>query len=225
MSDRREKLCGVRSTGPQQMRNCHQISASSSRSFDTAHYPNVFGSPDSALSDALLWARRNARQPQVAAWLEACSQWDSAIAAGEYMNRTKRRKLCKAHDIPLVRVINNSNKDLDAGMEYIRGELSNRIHQIRRTMKSNNLENYFTPMATGSSLPEIAPVAIPDVATDVSSTHLRLRQKRHTYAEDKNFDIVLDALHELSGYVTKERLRKLTTEPRKTCKTIRQYFK
>ena len=173
----------------------------------------------------MLWARRNARQPQVAAWLEACSQWDSAIAAGEYMNRTKRRKLCKDHDIPCSRVINNSNKDLDAGMEYIRGELSNRIHQIRLTMKSNNLENYFTPMATGSSLPEIAPVAIPDVATDVSSTHLRLRQKRHTYAEDKNFDIVLDALHELSGYVTKERLRKLTTDPRKTCKTIRQYFK
>ena len=61
-------------------------------------------------------------------------------------------------------------------MEYIRGELTSRIHQIRATMKSNKLENYFTHMATGSSLPEIAPVAIPDVATDVSSTHLRLRQ-------------------------------------------------
>ena len=80
-------------------------------------------------------------------------------------------------------------------------------------------------MPTGSSLPEIAAVPIPDRATDVSSTHLRLCQKRHTYAEDKNFQIVLGALYELCGYVTKQRLRKLTTDPRKTCKTIRQYFK
>ena len=50
---------------------------------------NVFGSPDSALSDALLWARTNARQPQVAAWLEACNQWDAAIAAGEHRHQTK----------------------------------------------------------------------------------------------------------------------------------------
>ena len=206
------------------MRNCHQIIASSSRSLDTAHYPNVFGSPDSALSDALLWARRNAKQPQVAAWLEACSQWDSAIAAGEYMNQKKRRKLCQDHDIAYTKSI-NSNKDLDAGMEYIRRELTNRIHQIRTTMKSNNLEKYFTHMPTGSSLPEIKAVVIPDVATDVSSTYLRLRQKRHTYAEDKNFTIVLGALYELRGYVGKQRLRELTRDPRKTGKTIRQYFK
>ena len=137
----------------------------------------------------------------------------------------KRRKLCKDHDIPCTRSINNSNKDLDAGMEYIRRELTNRIHQIRTTMKSNNLEKYFTHMPTGSSLPEIKAVEIPDVATDVSSTYLRLHQKRHTYAEDKNFHIVLNALSELCGYVSKGRLRKLTTDPRKTCKTIRQNFK
>ena len=87
------------------------------------------------------------------------------------------------------------------------------------------MDNYFTHMAPGSSLPEIKPVVIPDVARDVSSTYLRLRQKRHTYVEDKNFDIVLGALYELRGCVTKQRLRKLTTEPRKTCKTIRQNFK
>ena len=91
-------------------------------------------------------------------------------------------------------------------------------------MKTNKLDNYFTHMAPGSSLPEIKPVVIPDVARDVSSTYLRLRQK-NTYAEDKNFQIVLGALNELRGYVSKGRLRKLTTEPRKTCKTIRQYFK
>ena len=225
MSHGREKWCARRSTGPQQKRNCHQIIASSSRSFDTAHYPNVFGSPDSALSDALLWARRNARQPHVAAWLEACSQWDSAIAAGEYMNRKKRRKLCKDHDIPCTRLIAHSDKELDAGLEYIRGVLTKRIHQIRATMKSNKLDNYFTHMATGSSLPEIEPVEIPDVATDVSSTYLRLRQKIDKNREDTNFHIVLGALNELRGYVTKQRLRKLTTEPRKTCKTIRQNFK
>ena len=137
----------------------------------------------------------------------------------------KRRKLCKDHDIPCTRSINNSNKDLDAGMEYIRRELTNRIHQIRTTMKSNNLEKYFTHMPTGSSLPEIKAVVIPDVATDVSSTYFRLHQKRHTYAEDKNFTIVLGALYELRGYVGKQRLRELTRDPRKTGKTIRQYFK
>ena len=225
MFDRRIKWCARRSTGPQQKRNCHQIIASSSRSLDTAHYPNVFGSPDSALSDALLWARRNVRQPDVAAWLEACSQWDSAIAAGEYMNRTKRRKLCKEHDIPCTRLIDNAGKECDAAMDYIRRVLSNRIQQIRGTMKSNKLDNYFTHMPTGSSLPEIKAVEIPDVAKDVSSTYRRLLQKRHTYAEDKNFHIVLNALSELCGYVSKGRLRKLTTDPRKTCKTIRQNFK
>ena len=137
----------------------------------------------------------------------------------------KRRKLCKDHDIPCNRSINNSNKDLDAGMEYIRRELTNRIHQIRTTTKSNNLEKYFTHMPTGSSFPQIKAFEIPDVATDVDSTYLRLHQKRHTYAEDKDFTIVRGALYELSGYVGKQRLRELTRDPRKTGKTIRQYFK
>ena len=110
-------------------------------------------------------------------------------------------------------------------MDYIRRVLTNRIQQIRGTMKSNKLDNYFTHMPTGSSLPEIKAVEIPDVATDVSSTYLRLHQKRHTYAEDKNFTIVRGALYELSGYVGKQRLRELTSDPRKTGKTIRQYFK
>ena len=68
-------------------------------SLRTTHYVNLFGSPDPTLSDALLWAHTNARQPQVASWLEAYSQWDSAIAAGEHRHRQKRRKLCKDHNI------------------------------------------------------------------------------------------------------------------------------
>ena len=79
-------------------------------------------------------------------------------------------------------------------------------------------------MATGSSLPEIEAVDIPDVATDVRSTYLRLHQKRHTYAEDKNFQIVKDALSELRGFVNKKRLHDMTTDPPKTSKTIRQDF-
>ena len=77
----------------------HTVLAFSSHSLRATHYLNLFGSPDPTLSDALLWARTNARQPQVASWLEACSQWDSAIAAGEHRYRKKRRKLCKDHNI------------------------------------------------------------------------------------------------------------------------------
>mgnify|MGYP003326474035 CR=1 FL=1 len=45
-------------------------------------YPNLFDSPDPALSDALRWAQANAMHPEVESWLDACSQWDSAIATG-----------------------------------------------------------------------------------------------------------------------------------------------
>ena len=102
------------------------------------------------------------------------------------------------------------------------------LHTPRKKTKeahANKLHNYFAHVATGSSLPEIEAADIPDVATDVRSTYLRLHQKRHTYAEDKNFQIVKDALSELRGYVNKKRLNKLTTNPPKTPRTIRRYFK
>ena len=83
----------------QQTSGKQPTTASCLQPLPATHYLNLFGSPDSALSDALLWARTNARQPQVASWLEACSQWDSAIAAGEHRYRKKRRKLCKNHNI------------------------------------------------------------------------------------------------------------------------------
>ena len=66
---------------PLQSTGEHGVPAFSSQPLRAAHYPNVFGSPDSALSDALLWARANAGQPQIASWLEACDQWDAAIVA------------------------------------------------------------------------------------------------------------------------------------------------
>ena len=56
---------------PLQSTGEHGALASSSQPLSAPHYPNVFGSPDSALSDALLWARTNARQPQIASWLQA----------------------------------------------------------------------------------------------------------------------------------------------------------
>ena len=83
----------------QQTSGEHPTTASCLQPLPATHYLNLFGSPDSALSDALLWARTNAKQPQVASWLEACSQWDSAIAAGEHRYQKKRRKLCKDHNI------------------------------------------------------------------------------------------------------------------------------
>ena len=91
--------------------------------------------------------------------------------------------------------------------------------------RDNKLDNYFTPRAAGDACPEIEELRIPDVATDVSSTYLRLHAKRHIYAEDEEFRIVKDALSELGGFVSKKRLRKMTTDPPKTSKTIRQDFK
>ena len=102
------------------------------------------------------------------------------------------------------------------------------LHPPRKKTKephANKLDNYFAHKATGTSPQEIEALDIPDVATDVRSTYFHLHKKRHTYAEDKNFHIVKDALSELRGYVNQKRLHKMTTDPPKTPKTIRQYFK
>ncbi len=231
---------------------------------NTNNYPNLFDSPDPALSNALRWAQAHAMKPQVASWLHACSQWDSAVANKEYRHQKKRRKLCKDHGIPCTKIV-DSNAKLNAAMEYIRRELSNRIEQIRGTRTSlqcllqgkasfpprgyhiqkrgasadaachpprkkaevgaSKLENYFESRATGDSLPEIDALDIPDVATDVRSTYLRLQTKRDIYAKDTDFHIVKNALSELRGYVGEKRLRKMITDPPKTPKTIRQHFK
>ena len=68
---------------------------------------------------------------------------------------------------------------------------------------TRSLDNYFTPRAAGDALPEIEELHIPDVATDVRSTYLRLYAKRHIYAEDEDFHIVKDALSQLRGYVSR----------------------
>jgi len=90
--------------------------------------------------------------------------------------------------------------------------------------RDNKLDNYFTPRAASEAPPEIEELHIPEVATDVASTYLRLRAKRHIYAQDKDFHIVEDTLSELRGYVSDTRLRKITTCPNKL-RTIRAYFK
>ena len=94
-----------------------------------------------------------------------------------------------------------------------------------RKAHANKLDNYFAHKAIDTPLPEINAIDIPDVATDVRSTYFHLHKKRYTYAENKNFHIVINALSELRGYVSRTRLRKITTDPPKTPKTIRQYFK
>ena len=96
----------------------------------TNNYANLFESPDPDLSNALHWAHANAMHPHVAAWLHACSQWDSAVATKEHERRNKRRKLCKEHDIPLTKVV-NTNTELETAMEYIRRQLTNRIKNMR----------------------------------------------------------------------------------------------
>ena len=186
----------------------------------TNNYANLFESPDPDLSNALHWAHANAMHPHVAAWLHACSQWDSAVATKEHERRDKRRKLCKEHDIPLTKIV-DTNKELETAMEYIRRQLTNRITDIR----ANKLDNYFKPRAAGDACSDIEKLRIPDVATDVSSTYLRLHAKRHIYAEDEDFRIVTNTLSQLRGFVNKKSLHDMTTDPPKTSKTIRQAFK
>ena len=66
---------------------------------------------------------------------------------------------------------------------------------------------------------------MPDVATDGRSTCLLLRVKKHVYADDQDFHIVQAALSQLSGNVDKRQLHRMTTDPPRTAKTVRQYFK
>ena len=162
--------------------------------------------------------------PHVAAWRHACSQWDSAIATQEHEHREKRRKLCKEHVSPLTRAV-NTNKELETAMVHIRQQLPDRIKNIHtQRLSQSKLDNYFTPQAAGDARPEIEELHIPDVATDVKSTYLRLHAKRHIYVDDEDFHIVKDALSELRGYVSKPRLRAMTKDPPKGRKTVRQYF-
>ena len=57
----------------------------------TRSYPNLFEAPDAAITDMINWAHANMRFQPVAAWLEACSQWDSAVATKEHHQQKKRR--------------------------------------------------------------------------------------------------------------------------------------
>ena len=91
----------------------------------TNNYGNLFESPDPDLSNALGWAHANAMHPHVAAWLHACSQWDSAVATKEHQHQKKRRKLCKEHDILCTKAV-DTNKELETAMVYIRRQLTNR---------------------------------------------------------------------------------------------------
>ena len=78
--------------------------------------------------------------------------------------------------------------------------------------RDNKLDNYFTPRVAGDACPEIEELRIPDVATDVTSTFLRLHVKKHMYSKDEDFRIVKDALSKLRGLVTKADLHKMTTD-------------
>ena len=87
---------------------------------------------------------------------------------------------------------------------------------------NNQLDNYFKPRVAGDALSDVEELRIPDVATDVSSTYLRLHAKRHIYAEDEDFKTVKDALSQLRGFVDKERLHKMTTGPPKICQAFKE---
>ena len=129
----------------------------------TNNYANLFESPDPDLSNALGWAHANAMHPRVAAWLRACSQWDSAVATKKHHRQKQRRQLCKEHDIPCTRAV-NTNEELDTAMVYIRRELTNRIKDIRA-------QPLLQSKATGQSL-------LQSKATGPPSTHSMQQRAR-----------------------------------------------
>ena len=45
------------------------------------------------------------------------------------------------------------------------------------------------------------------------------------YADDQDFHIVQAALSQLSGNLNQRQLHRMTTDPPRTAKTVRQYFK
>ena len=153
------------------------------------NYPNLCASPDPKLANALAWAHANAEHPQVAAWLRACGEWDSAVASQEHRRQKKRRRLCQEHGIPFAKAM-NSNTDLVAAMVHIRRHLTHRIQVIRVASQQNRLHNYFTPRGVGNAPSGLEELSMPDIATDVSSTFLRLHAARENYAEDQDFQIV-----------------------------------
>ena len=92
-------------------------------------------------------------------------------------------------------------------------------------VSARQLENYFKQKVASDSPPDIQALLIPDVATDVGSTYVRLRPRPGSQEEDKDRHIVKNALSELCGRVSKKRLHQMTADPPKTSKTIRRRFK
>ena len=58
-------------------------------------FRNLFETPDAAMTDMINWAHANATHRPVAAWLEACTQWDVAVVTKDHHRQKKRQKLCK----------------------------------------------------------------------------------------------------------------------------------
>lgn len=220
----------------------------------TRSYPNLFEAPDAAITDMINWAHANMRFQPVAAWLEACSQWDSAVATKEHHQQKKRRKLCNDHNIPCTRAV-DSNNNPDAAVDHVRQQLRHRIQQIRATRKTfgalgmlqsdpsstqqqagkasesqskaeqKNLSQYFRRATGPAASADSAAAPIPAIATDVGSTFLRLRAKQHRYVEDSEFDIVVKALGLLRNRISQDDLLKISIDKRGKPKTIRQQFK
>ena len=82
-------------------------------------FRNLFETPDAAMTDMINWAHANAALPQVAAWLEACTQWDVAVATKDHHRQKTRQKLCKDHNIEFTRKF-KENEKLDATIPGVR---------------------------------------------------------------------------------------------------------
>jgi len=230
----------------------HTERAYSSDTFTSFH--NLFEAPDIAMTEMINWAYANATHRPVAEWLQACTQWDLAVATNDHHHQQKRRKLCKDHDIPFTRTT-KTFKDPHATMVQIRQELIERIQQIRATMKSFGalgmlqsdlsstqqqagkasksqskaeqtlVSQYFIRASGPVASADSAAASILAIATDVGSTFLRLRAKQHDNQEDPNFDIVLKALGKLRNPINYKDLHEISTDKRDQPKTIRVLFK
>ena len=70
---------------------------------NTSDYPQLFANADESTRATLSWANEYLTDPDVAAWMQDCAKWHTAVTTGNYQNRKERRKLFKETDVPCTR--------------------------------------------------------------------------------------------------------------------------
>ena len=99
---------------------------------NTSDYLQLFANADESTRATLSWANEYLTDPDVAAWMQDCAKWRTAVTTGNYQNRKERRKLFKETDVPCTRAC---EQNADYALKVISKCLINRIQQIRANRK------------------------------------------------------------------------------------------